>query len=259
MDIELAKKVAIEAVKEAGKVLLDNIESVEVVAFKAKSDIVTKIDLQSEKIVIGLIKASFPDHAILSEEAGFLGKHSSEYLWIMDPIDGTINYYHGMNPFRVGLCLLKDKQPILTVVYNPTKDDLYFAEKGKGATLNGQPMKVSDTDDLNNSVVMTHLSSKKESRVRTIVALENIFTKSMQMRMFGSGLAAMCYIASGRFDVFFNIKTNPWDILPGVLLIEEAGGKVTDINGEKITEESTSIVASNGKVHDQILKLLETI
>lgn len=259
MDTELAKKIAMQAVKEAGKILLENIESVEVVAFKAKSDIVTKIDLLSEKIVINLIKKHFPDHAILSEEAGFIGKHSSEYLWIMDPIDGTINYYHGMNPFRVGLCLLKNKQPILTVVYNPTKDDLYFAEKGKGATLNDQPIKVSEEPELNNSVVMTHLSSKKESRVRTILALENIFMKSMQMRIFGSGLAAMCYVASGKFDVFFNIKTNPWDILPGVLLIEEAGGEVTDISGNKITDESTSVVASNGKVHDQIIKLLETI
>jgi myo-inositol-1(or 4)-monophosphatase len=125
--------------------------------------------------------------------------------------------------------------------------------------LNEKKITVNRNFELKNSVIMTHISSKKEARARTILALDSIFKKTLHMRMFGSGLAAMSYVASGKFDVFFNVQTYPWDILPGALLIQEAGGLVTDIEGNEITTESTSILATNGKVHDQMLHLLEDI
>ncbi len=258
MNIKLAKKISIETAKKAGKVLMDNFNEAHRASFKAKSDIITEIDIRSEKLILGSIKENFPDHSILSEERGFTG-NDKKYIWIVDPIDGTINYYYGTAPFRVGLCLLEDKKPIISAIYNPIKDHLYFAEKGKGATLNGKKIRVSDNTKLKNSVVMTHLSSKKEGRMRTIRALESIFESSMHMRMFGSGLAAMTYIASGKFDVFFNVQTNPWDILPGALLIEEAGGRITDIKGKKIDYNTTSVLATNGSVHNQMLKLLKRV
>ena len=123
--------------------------------------------------------------------------------------------------------------------------------------LNGKKIIVSDNPDLKNSVVMFHLSSKKEPRTRTINVLEKVFQASMQVRMFGSSLASMSYIASGKFNVYFNVQLNTWDILPGALLVEEAGGKVTDIKGKKIGYESTSVLATNGKVHNQMLNVLE--
>jgi myo-inositol-1(or 4)-monophosphatase len=258
MDIEFAKNLAAETVKKAGKVLMDNFNKVTNASFKGRSDIVTEVDLASEKVILESIKTNFPNHSILSEEHGLIN-NGEEYIWITDPIDGTINYYYGSSPFRVGLCLLVDKKPVLTAVYNPVKDHLYLAEKDKGATLNGKRIKVNSNFELKNSVVMTHLSSKKEARARTILALENIFAKNMHMRIFGSGLAAMTYIADGKFDVFFNVKTNPWDILPGALLIEEAGGVVTDISGKKVGYDTVSVLATNGNVHDQMLKLLENI
>lgn len=258
MDIQLAKKISIESVKGAGKLLMDNLDKVKIASFKARSDIATEIDIKSEKLITDKIKKNFPSHSILSEEKGLVEK-DSKYIWIVDPIDGTINYYHASAPFRIGICLLKDKKPIISTIYNPIKDELYLAERGEGAMLNDKGIIVNDNFELKNSVVMTHLSSKKEARTRTIPALENIFSKTMHMRMFGCGLAAMCYIASGKFDIFFNVKTYPWDILPGTLLVEEAGGTVTDIKGGKINYESTSVLATNGKVHDQILKLLEDI
>ena len=258
MNIELAKSVAIETVKKVGKVMMDNFNKVTNASFKGRSDIVTEIDLASEKVILESIKTNFPDHSILSEEHGLVS-NGEKYIWITDPIDGTINYYYGAAPFRVGLCLLEDKKPVIAAIYNPIKDHLYFAEKSKGATLNGERIKVNNNFELKNSVVMTHLSSKKEARARTILALESIFNKSMHMRMFGSGLAAMTYIASGKFDVFLNVQTNPWDILPGALLIEEAGGVVTDIKGKKVDYDSVSVLATNGNVHDQMLKLLENI
>lgn len=259
MDIELAKKVAISAVKEAAKLLNDNFLKPKNRSFKGRGDIVTEIDIQSEKIILDLIKSNFPDHAILSEEAGLTGDETVRYMWIIDPIDGTTNYYYGMNPYRVGICLLEDERPILNVLYNPTKDEAYVAQKGGGAFLNDKKIAVSDTAELKDSVAMFHLSSKKEPRLKTLAILDSIAEASSHMRMYGSCLAQLSYIASGKFDAYFNIVTSPWDILPGALLIEEAGGKVTDIHGKEIAADSTSVVASNGKVHDQMLKLLENL
>ena len=161
-----------------------------------------------------------------------------------------------MNPYRVGICLLEDKKLILNVLYNPTKDEVYVAQKGRGAFLNDKKITVNNNADLKTSIVMFHLSSKKESRVRIINVLEKVSEATMSMRIFGSSLASMSYIASGKFDVYFTVQTKPWDILPVALLIEEAGGKVTDIEGNEITYESTSVIASNGKVHDQMVELL---
>ena len=250
--------IAKEAALEAGKLLMQHFEKASSVSFKGKNDIVTEVDIRSNELIRSKIMANFPDHSIHSEETG-LEDHHSKYTWIIDPIDGTINYFYGSAPFRVGVCLLEDKQPIVTAIYNPIKEIMYFAKKGKGATANGDPIHVNDNDDLTLSVVMTHLSSKHDARVKTIAALDSIFSKSMHMRMFGCGLAAMTYIATGKFDVFFNARTNPWDILPGALLIEEAGGTVTDIHGGKITHQSASVLATNGKVHEEMLGLLKHV
>ena len=261
MDIELAKSIAEKAAREAGKLLNENFYKAKGVSSKGnRGDIVTDIDLKAEKIILDSIKSNFPDHDILSEEAGSKGDSTSKYMWVVDPIDGTMNYYHGMSPYRIGIGLLEDKKPILNILYNPTKDELYVATKGGGAFLNGKKINVSDREELKDCVVMFHLSSKKDPRTRTMNVLEKICETAMQVRMLGSSLASLSYIASGRFDVFFSVQQKPWDILPGSLLIEEAGGKVTDIRGNEITLESTSVLVSNGgKVHEQMLKLLESV
>jgi myo-inositol-1(or 4)-monophosphatase len=257
-DLQKAKKISIEAAKDAGALLMDNLTKVKQKSFKAKHDIVTEVDIAAEKIIVEKIKSAFPGHNILSEESGAT-KNNSEFSWLIDPTDGTMNYYHASPPFRVALCLMKNNQPLLSTIYNPAKDELYYAEKGQGATMNGKSIGVNENFDIKNSVVMTHISSKKDARARTILALDNIFKKTLHMRIFGSGIAAMTYVASGKFDVFFNVKTYPWDILPGALLVQEAGGIVTDIEGKNITTESTSVLATNGKVHKQMLELLEDI
>ena len=162
-----------------------------------------------------------------------------------------------MTPFRVAVCLLEDKKPIISAMFNPAKSDLYFAEKDRGTTLNNMPIKVSNNSELKNSVVMFHLSSKTEQRVKTLNILNKVFEQSMHIRMYGSSLAQMSYVAQGKFDAYFNIQSKQWDILPGALLVLEAGGNVTDIHGKEINYESTSVLATNGKVHEQMLKLLE--
>lgn len=258
IDLNLAKKVACDAVRAAGDVVMRNFGSVAKANLKKKSDLVTEIDVQAERIILDKIKDAFSDHTIVSEESG-IEKGESEYMWIVDPIDGTINYFYGNAPVRIGVCLLKNKKGVLTAVYNPIKDELYFAQRGKGAFCNERKIHVSENTILQDAVVMTHLSSDKIARGRMILSLDNIFKHTMHMRIFGCGLASMSYVASGRFDIFLNVLTNPWDILPGVLLIEEAGGKVTDIHGKAITEDSTSVLATNGHVHKQVLELLEDI
>lgn len=256
MDTALAASViAKQAVREAGQLLADHFEKVTSMSFKGKNDIVTDLDLRSNEILRSKIGHHFPDHSILSEESG-LEAHKSKYIWIIDPLDGTINYFYGSAPFRVGACLLEDGQPLVAAIYNPLRKVLYFAQRGHGATINNKLMRVNDNADLAHSIVMTHLSSKHQARAKTIAALDSVFSHAMHMRMFGSGLAAMCYIASGKFDVFFNVRTHPWDILPGALLIQEAGGTVTDIHGGRITGRSTSVLATNGHVHAKMLSLL---
>lgn len=258
MDIELAKKISIEATKKAGSILMSRFRNAQSASSKGKSDLVTEADLEAEKVIINLIQSNFPDHSILSEERGSTDNHS-DYLWILDPLDGTINYYYSFDYFATGLCLLEKGKLLISTIYNPVRDELFFAERGKGTTMNNSIIRVSDNSKLENSMVTTHLSSKDEARMKTISVLDSVFRKSMHMRILGSPFVTLPQIASGIFDVFFNIRTNPWDILPGTLIVEEAGGRVTDIYGGEITSQSTSILATNGKVHDQMLTLLENI
>lgn len=253
------KDIAVQAVLDAGKLLQEKIDSVKTISHKtSRQDIVTDIDIEAEKILIDAIQSNFPSHSILSEEAGVIPK-GSNYEWIIDPIDGTMNYAHGQPPYRVALCLMKDGEAILSVMAGPHHNQLFVAEKGKGTTLNGKPIHCSDNAELGGAIFMTHLSSKKEPRRRTIQSLEKIFTQTSQVRIYGSGLASMCYVAEGKYDIFYNVQTKPWDILPGVLLIEEAGGTVTDIEGKKITTQSTSVLATNGRLHNEMLALLADI
>lgn len=255
MDIELAKKVAIEAARDAGKIIAARFGKLKNASSKGKSDIVTDADLEAEKIILERIRTHFPDHRILSEEAGLSGG-GSKYLWMVDPLDGTMNYYYGYGMFSVEICLLENGKPLISAIYRPLEDKLFFAERDKGATMNGAKLAVNKSVELKDCIIMTHLSSKDEGRIRTIKLLNPIFSESMHMRILGDSFAP--YIASGMSALYFNVKIKPWDILPDALIVEEAGGKVTEINGGEITEDSTSVLASpNEKVHERMLELLK--
>lgn len=258
MDKNLAKKVGAKAVTEAGKLVMTKFARINKMTFKRKNDIVTEMDYESEKLIIDIIRKHFPDHNFYTEESGTIDEQS-DYTWLVDPIDGSINYFHAMAPFRIAVCLLHKEEPIMTFIYNPLRKQLHFAEKGKGAFLDGKRIKVSDNNDLKHTIVHTHISSRIDARARTLLGLGSIFREILHVRVIGSGIAATTYIADGKFDVFFNISTNPWDVLPGALLVEEAGGKVTDVNGKKVTIDSTSILATNGKIHRKMLRMLKNV
>jgi myo-inositol-1(or 4)-monophosphatase len=257
INLELAKEVAINAVTGAGDILMANLYEEKRVSFKGPNDIVTHVDIASEKLIMDLIQKNFPDHSILSEESGFTDK-KSEYTWILDPIDGTANYYHGYDPFCVALGLAESDEMIINAIYNPVRSHLYFAEKGKGTTLNGKTIKVSDKK-MDDALITMGISSKKENRDRLIPNFEKIHSSCSRVRMPGSGLSSIAYVGDGTSEAYFSIKTNPWDILPSALLVTEAGGKVTDINGGELNLKSTSVLATNGIVHEEMLSLLKDI
>lgn len=251
-----AKPIVTELILKAGQLLREQWKETQTYTFKARQDIVTQTDVAVEQLIIDGIKKAFPQHSILSEEKGWIHGEEPEFCWVIDPLDGTINYVHDAAPYRVGIGLLQQGRPIISAVLNPVKTELYFAAKGLASTCNGLPIRVSNKVELNRAVVMTHLSSFDAARRQTLQALEAVFRQSLHLRMFGSGLSALTYIAAGKFDVFFNVKTHPWDILPAALLIENAGGKITDLQGNPISLNTTSVLATNGHLHDQMLEIL---
>ncbi len=258
VDIDKVRRESIKAVEEAGSYVKKNLTKSKKITFKAKSDIDTEIDYIAEEIITRRIRREFTDHSILSEGLELLDS-KSKYLWIIDPIDGSINYWKGLPLFRIGMCLLENKTPIFTINIDPITKDLFLATKGGGSQLNGESITVNNTNSLEVSVVASHISSKLPVRKRLFDRLEKIFSQVMQIRFLGSAHTAIDFVAEGKLEAFFELQTPAWDILPGALLVEEAGGKVTEINGKKITPESTSVLATNGKIHKQMLKLLEGI
>lgn len=248
------KKAAFLAAKEAGKIIEKNFRKVNQVSFKKDSSLLTKIDLKSEKTVIQIIKNNFPAHSILSEEKG--GKIGKEYTWIIDPLDGTTNYTRNIPFFSISISLVYRRTPILGVVFNPINKELYFAEKGKGAFLNGKRIKVSQQQILSKAVILFNKYRAKEDFRKLHRILGIIGEKCPVFRILGSVTLALCYLASGRADVCFALGMNPWDLSAGVLIIKEAGGKLTNLEGKDWQIGEKNIIAANKKIHNQILKLI---
>lgn len=259
MNLAFARKVAVAAVKDAGKILIDGLDAPKGDFFKQKGEIVTKVDLAAEKAILSRIKKSFPEHSILSEERGFYDRKSG-YIWVVDPVDGTMNYFHGVAPVLSCICLLKKDKPLVSAMYDPLNRELFVAVRNEGATVNSRKMRVSKISDFKHAVIATRSPHAPTIRQKTLAAIQKITKKEQpHFRMIGSVLASMAYVAKGNFDCFFNLQTTPWDVLPAVLLVEEAGGKVTDFNGKRIGLKSTSALASNGVLHAGLLRLLKSL
>lgn len=252
--IEL-KLIAIEAAKEAGKILLELSKNKINYKMKSKHDILAEADLESEKKIIAKIKENFPEHSILSEENGE-EINKSDYLWIIDPLDGTINFSRGIEEFCISIAIEYKRELILGLIYQPINNKMFIAEKGKGANLNGKKIKVSDEADNINMILATDNSGKIETRINNYNILFKICDKFRHIRIFGSAALHLAKIASGNIDVYYKTKFNYWDYAAGILIIQEAGGKVTDFKGNTINRSSKDIVASNGKIHNKLLKLL---
>jgi myo-inositol-1(or 4)-monophosphatase len=249
------KKVALQAVKEAGKVLEKNFRKFFKISLKKDSSLITKIDLEAEKVIIKLIKKNFPSHDILSEETG--GEIGREYTWVIDPLDGTTNYVAGFPFFSTSIALLYRKNPILGVVFNPAEKELYFAEKGGGSFLNGRRIKAGKQQALSKALILMNKGRTKENFIKFHKILREIGKLCRTFRFWGASSLELCYVASGRADGFIDMGSKPWDFAAGVLIIKEAGGKVTDLKGQDWQIDTKNIIAANGKTQNQLIKLIK--
>lgn len=249
--------VALSAAKEAGEIQKKNLGKVIKVIYKSAINPVTEVDHFCEQKITDRIRKAFPDHQILAEE-GTIGAKESPYKWIIDPLDATVNYAHGYPIFCVSIGIEKDREIIYGVVYAPMLNEMFIAEKGKGAFLNGERVQVSQTPDLIHGLISTGFSY--DLRENPGIDFDNFYAISMHaqgVRRDGCAALGLCYVAMGRYDGLWQSKLCPWDMAAGILLITEAGGKVTDFKGKPHSIYNPEILATNGgKIHQEMSKLL---
>lgn len=220
------------------------------------NNLVTEVDHKSEKAIINIIKKSFPNHYILSEEAGEIIE-DSEFKWIIDPIDGTVNYANGIPICCVSIALEKNGKMILGAVYNPFIGEMFFAEKGEGAFLNNQKISVTKTTDINKSCLVTGFPySYLDTPNGPLQVFEKFIRKGIPVRRLGSAAIDLCWVAAGRFDGFYEHNLSAWDSAAGFLMVEEAGGKVTDFKGDYYSPYQPHIIASNGLLHADLHRIV---
>jgi myo-inositol-1(or 4)-monophosphatase len=244
--------------REAGALLMEHFRARVRVEYKGEADLVTVADRKSEVLIRQRILGRWPDHEILGEEQG-LAETGSDYRWYVDPLDGTTNFAHGFPVFCVSMAVEHKGKRIAGVIYDPTRDELFAAERGGGAYLNQQPIQVSKTEKLAESLVATGFPSHKRHKNPNIFFYHQITLKTHGVRRAGSAALDLCCVACGRFDGFWEFNLNPWDTAAGVLLVEEAGGTVTNFRGEAFQIDSRQTVASNGLLHSALLTEFENV
>ena len=221
------------------------------------NNLVTEADHASEKVIFEIIKNEFPDHFILSEEAGEIARDSN-YKWIIDPIDGTVNFAHGIPICCVSIGLELDGEMIMGAVYNPFIHEFYFAQKGYGASLNDKRIYVSEENEVMKSCLVTGFPySYLDQPNGPLDVFSRLIRKGVPVRRLGSAAMDLCWVAAGRFDGFYEHKLQAWDSAAGFLIVQEAGGRVSDFSGKKYSPYQPHIVASNGKIHDELLRWIK--
>jgi len=249
---------AIETARDAGRLLLEKFDRNIKVSKKGDINLVTEADLASEALIIERIKSYYPQHSILAEESGnAVVMGNSTWKWIIDPLDGTTNYAHGYPCFCVTIALEHNGEIAVGVSYDPTRDEMFSAERGRGASLNNKSIRVSPTEELSESLVVTGFPYDFKSRPNFERNLMQFMWNSRGVRRDGSAAIDMAYVACGRFDGFWEDGLNPWDMAAGVLLIEEAGGQVSGYDGSKFSIYSPPVLATNGLLHSQMSRILQ--
>jgi myo-inositol-1(or 4)-monophosphatase len=244
------------AVREVGRFLLQRLGKAQSIQFKGRANLVTEMDRGSEERLIQAIRAQHPEHAILSEEVGALPGATGQPEWILDPIDGTTNYVHGLPYFCVALALRHGGQLQAGLVYAPYTDELYWAERGQGAFMDGRRLQVSATPVLDDALLTTgfpsDLSRAEDTNIEHFLAL---MPKTRAIRRMGSASLDLCNVAAGRLDGYWQLGLPVWDVAPGAIIVEEAGGRVTDFSGKSSIYEG-HIAATNGKIHQALVEVL---
>jgi len=252
-------KLAVSAAKEAGRYAADHIDKVKKIEHKGGyNNIVTDIDKKCEEIIIGKITEIFPLHSILAEETGEHRVDSRAAVkWVVDPIDGTTNYAHGFPIFCTSIGVLLNDESLIGVVYDASRDELFTAERGCGAFLNGKKITVSSVALLRDSLVATGFAYDAEGKAANLDYFKAALSKVQAVRRAGSAALDLCYVASGRFDGFWEMELSPWDTAAAHLIVQEAGGTVSTFARGAFNIFKKEIAASNGKIHNEMLELFE--
>ena len=252
------KDFAINLARDAGAILKKQFNSKHEINYKGEINLVTEADKMSDDLIIAAINSSFPDHGILSEESPAQNSQA-KLRWIIDPLDGTTNYAHGYPVFCVSIALENEGVIILGVIYDPLRDDLFIAERGKGAYLNGKKLKVSKTTTLSRSLLATGFPYDiRVSKDNNINHFNMMAVEAQAIRRAGAAALDIAYLAAGRFDGFWELKLMPWDMAAGCLMVKESGGIISNMSGGKWDIFSPNVLISNGLIHEQMIRVFKT-
>lgn len=248
---------AVTIAKEAGDYQTEQLHQARTIEYKGKFDIVTEVDKACEKRICDFLKDRFPSHDILAEEGIGEKKSESEWLWIIDPLDGTVNYSHNYPLFSVSIALQHKGKTVVGVVFEPNRKEIFMAEKGGGAVCNEKPIRVSKKKEVYSSMIATGFAyNVAEASRNNIKHFNDFIVKCHALRRDGVASVDLCYLACGRYDGFWELFLRPWDIAAASLIVEEAGGRVTMFDGSPLNVFGDEIVASNGIIHDEMLGII---
>jgi myo-inositol-1(or 4)-monophosphatase len=252
-------ELAIRLAREAGAIQRKHYETAIKIRTKSASiDLVTEVDHACEALIVERLTDERPDDAILAEEGGGSDREDAAWRWVVDPLDGTTNYAHGYPRFCVSIGVEKHGAREVGVVYDPLLDELYEAARGKGARLNGRVLQVSRENDLGAALIATGFAyDVRRSAEDNLEHFAQVIKRARAVRRDGSAALDLCYVAAGRFDGFWELKLHPWDVAAGLLIVDESGGRTSDIHGGPPPRSGRAIVASNGRIHDALIFLLE--
>ncbi|PID59646.1 MAG: inositol monophosphatase [Ignavibacteriae bacterium] len=247
----------IKIAKEAGEIIKEGFGKNLEIEFKTDvSNIVTNIDKAAEKVILNYVRKKYPNHSIIAEESGREEK-SSEFTWVIDPLDGTTNFAHGLPIFSVSIGLQKNNEIIAGVIYDIMRDIIYSAELGSGCFANGKKIAVNSNNELAKSVLVTGFAYDKiDEYAEALKIFGEIISKARGVRRLGSAAIDFCYVASGVFDGFWEANLSPWDVCAGILITKEAGGNVTDFTNKPISIFSDSFLATNGNIHNKMIEII---
>ncbi len=252
-------EIAIETAREAGAILRADHERPKQVAYKGEVDLVTETDRRSEALIVARLREHFPDHAIVAEEGTGAAAAGARYCWHVDPVDGTTNFAHGYPCFAVSIGLAERGKPVVGAVFNPVSGEMFSAARGEGAYLNGNRIRVSPVEKLAQSLVATGFPTHQRKNSANMHYYWEFTLRSHGVRRDGSAALDLCTVACGRFDGFWEFGLNSWDTAAGVLLIEEAGGVVTDFASAPYAPGGPQLLASNGRIHAEMLEAVNRI
>ena len=251
-----ALEVSIDAAKRAGEIIKERFLTDKEVRFKGRADIVTDVDLAAERVILDLVQSEFPQFSILSEESSPI-ETGSPYTWVIDPIDGTRNFAEGIPHFCVVVALARGNDVVMGVTYDPIKEEIFTAQQGEGAWLNGEPMSVSDRQEIPQCVLGFDLGYYDDKAATALDMIRSLWPGFQTMRLLGSSALGMAYAAAGRLDLYFHHSLSPWDSASGLLLAREAGGNVVDRQGQDAHLFTPSVIVSSQTLIDRFLEATE--